>query len=328
MPVEIENGFKMNDMLKISVVIPVFNDWECLVLLLKQIDQEMKDYAAISVFVVNDGSTIAPDEDDFIGMQNLYFIHLTRNLGHQKAIAVGLCHVAENVDCDAVMVMDADGEDRPADLLQLVQVFQKEKKIVFAKRQKRNESIMFKIFYQLYKVSFYLLTGVRISFGNYCILPINTLKQLVHVSEIWNHFSGGVIRSKLPYTSIPLDRGSRLVGSSKMNLVSLIIHGVSSFTVHLDTVAVRLLLLLGGMILASIIGAVYVTAVKYFTAQAIPGWATYTVLGLIIIILQAFFALLNLTFSILFARTQRLLIPALHYKDYVEAVITSHNNDQ
>ena len=81
-----------------------------------------------------------------------------------------------------------------------------------------------------------------IEFGNFSILLFHQAQRLAYVSEIWNHFSGEIIRSNLPYFSIPIERGVRLASKSKMNFVSLFLHGLSAISVHLDTVAIRMLI--------------------------------------------------------------------------------------
>ena len=70
-------------------------------------------------------------------------LHLRRNLGHQRAIAIGLAFVeAERPRCRAVVLMDSDGEDAPEDVPRLVARCEQEgrRKIVFAERTKRSES--------------------------------------------------------------------------------------------------------------------------------------------------------------------------------------------
>jgi len=306
--------------MNVNILIPVYNDWDCLELLLKKIYNELKNELNFSVFVVNDCSTIDFPQEIFSRYNNLKLINLTRNIGHQKAIAVGLSFIAENEKSDTVIVMDADGEDRPEDLKLLIKTSESKSKIVFAKRKKRQTTIAFKIFYRLYRLSFFILVGKSISFGNYCAIPFQTLKKLVHVSEIWNHFSGGIVRSGLAYDSIPIDRGKRLVGVSRMNFVSLIVHGVTSYAVYLDVVVVRLLISFGLLILFSLFGTFAVIFMKFFTNLAIPGWATYTILGFCLIILQAFFIILNLAMNTLYYRSHKLVIPAIHYKDYISNV--------
>jgi hypothetical protein len=143
------------------------------------------------------------------------------------------------------------------------------------------------------------------------------VKRLVFVSEIWNHFSAGVIKSKLPITTIPAERGYRIAGRSKMNLASLVMHGLSAISVHMDIVAVRLFLASIVLIILSAVGIFIVIGMRLLTTLAIPGWATNVTIGLLIILLQAFLISFLLVFMILTNRTYKLFIPYLDYAIYV-----------
>jgi polyisoprenyl-phosphate glycosyltransferase len=162
-----------------------------------------------------------------------------------------------------------------------------------------------------------LLTGKKINFGNFCAIPFKKVNNLVFVSDIWNHFSGGIIRSRLAYTSIDIDRGTRYHGKSKMNFFALVIHGLSAIAVYTDVLAVRILISTFGLITISLIGIFVVTGIRFFTPFAIPGWASFVVLSFLILIFQAFLISLLLLFNVLNYRTQRHFIPALEYKNFI-----------
>jgi polyisoprenyl-phosphate glycosyltransferase len=308
--------------MKIWILLPVFNDWESCGILLRKAEQELNkrpefDYSFI---IVDDFSSQALPSDFGNDLTHPFkILPLNRNVGHQRAIALGLCYVKDELPCDYVVVMDADGEDRPQDITALLDKAVVEvEKIVFAKRSKRFEGFWFRFFYSWYKFIFRLLTGKSIAFGNFCAIPYNKLKNIVYVSELWNHFSGGVIRSRIPYTSIPLERGVRLAGYSKMNFISLVMHGLSAISVYTDTLAVRILLSSIGLIFISLLSIFVVAGIKLMTPFAIPGWASYIVIGILIIIFQAFMISLFLVFNVLNYRTQQHFIPALEYKKFIE----------
>jgi polyisoprenyl-phosphate glycosyltransferase len=307
----------------IKILIPLYNDWDALELLLSEIKKRnsVELFAKFSFVVVDDCSSISCDIQRFSGY-NLSIIRLWRNVSHQKAIALGLAYLTQNVDFESVIVMDSDGEDRPVDIQALYEAsLQEPDKIIFAKRSKRSEGFVFRLGYSIYKFLFGLLTGKTIEFGNFSILPFRQAQKLAYVSEIWNHFPGGIIRSKLPYTSIPIERGTRLAGKSKMNFVSLVLHGLSAVSVHLDTVAVRILIGSLVMILLAGLGSVTVLIIKFLSPEnASPGWATTLVTASIIVILQAFLSSLFLIFTVLNYRTQKHFIPAKEYSDFIEKV--------
>jgi polyisoprenyl-phosphate glycosyltransferase len=308
---------------KIKIIIPLYNDWDALDLLLKEIKKSVSVelFSKFSFVIVDDCSSISCNIQRFVGY-DLSIIRLWRNVSHQKAIALGISYLTQTSDFEKVIVMDSDGEDRPSDLQHLYEAsLQEPDKIIFAKRAKRSEGLVFRIGYLIYKALFGLLTGKVIEFGNFSILPFRQAQKLAYVSEIWNHFPGGIIRSKLPYSSIPIERGTRLAGKSKMNFVSLVLHGLSAVSVHLDTVAVRILI--GSLLMTAVagVGAVIVMIIKVLSPEnASPGWATTLVTASIIIILQALLSSLFLIFTVLNYRTQKHFIPAKEYADFIEKV--------
>ncbi|GAB3017146.1 glycosyltransferase [Spirosoma pulveris] len=308
---------------RINVVIPLFNDWQALGLLLERIQavNEATLVRRLDFLIVDDcSSTNFETLPAGIG-QSLSILRLFRNVGHQKAIALGLSYLASLPEQYPTIVMDSDGEDRPEDIPELIKTgVSSPDRIVFAHRAKRHESFVFRLFYEVYKRVFQLLTGKVITFGNFSLVPARQLRKLTHVSEIWNNYPGGVIRSRLPYTAVPLERGRRLAGESKMNFVSLVLHGLSAVSVLMDTTAVRLALFCVIMVVVSVSGIGMVVALRLFTDTAVPGWANYLVFSFLIVILQAFLISLLLVFIVLSYRTQPQFIPARQFQDFVEKV--------
>ncbi|WP_159477098.1 glycosyltransferase [Dyadobacter sp. 3J3] len=307
------------------IIIPQYNDWEALNLLIQKINTDLSPTVLknSSLLVVDDCSSKDRTEP-FVpfGGKAIQVLRLYRNLGHQKAIAIGLSYVAENIDCDNVIVMDADGEDAPSDINKLVQrSLEVPGKIIFAQRNKRTENFIFRFFYIIYKNLFKLLTGKVITFGNFSLVPQQRLKNLVRVSEIWNNYPGGIIKSRIPYDSVSTDRATRLAGESKMNFVSLVLHGLSTISVLVDTTAVRILIFsifMSGLAVAFIIVILFLKLI----GNATPGWASTLGSTLIILMLQSFLISLFLVFMVLQYRSQQHFIPAIHYRDFVEKVDT------
>ena len=307
---------------RINIVIPVFNDWQALELLLDRIRVvcEPELVSRMAFLIVDDCSVTDADGLPPVG-QSLSILRLYRNVGHQKAIALGLSYLASLPDQFPAIVMDADGEDKPEHIPHLLEKgATNPDRVIFAHRSKRHESFIFRLFYEVYKTVFRLLTGKVITFGNFSYVPARQVRRLAHVSEIWNNYPGGVIRSRLPYTAIPLERGRRLAGESKMNFVSLVLHGLSAVSVLIDTTAVRLVLFCVMMVVVSIFGIGVVVALRLFTDTAVPGWASYLVFSFLIVILQAFLISLLLVFIVLSYRTQSQFIPARQFQDFVEKV--------
>ena len=307
----------------LTVIIPIFNDWESFILLLQRIDTEMTNKnLQVQVLAVNDGSTTSFNMNkDWRNIKRIQKLNLTRNIGHQRAIAVGLSYCWKEGISDYIVVMDADGEDKPEDISLLIDFSKKNPNhIIFAQRAKRSENFLFKLGYIVYKTVYRVLTGASISFGNFCLIPKKLLDNVVHHSEIWNHFSAGINRSRIPFSIVPTQRGNRYAGDSKMNLVSLILHGLSAISVRTDIVAVRLLLFTLWLIALELCGLFTVIVVRVFTDLPIPGWAIYVTIGISTIVTQAFIMSLILVFLVLQYRTQVTFIPALNFESFIKSM--------
>ncbi|MEN9612588.1 MAG: hypothetical protein RLZZ628_3402 [Bacteroidota bacterium] len=301
---------------KIAIVTPLFNDWDCLYKLVEDIRTVLSPtkYSDYRIVVIDDCSSLEFDLKKLEG-HPIEIIHLNKNLGHQKSIAIGLSYLNKNGNQDLVVVMDVDGEDQPNHLPILLEEAIKEKanEIVFARRTKRKESFFFKIFYRVYKFIFVFLTGKVINFGNYSVIPQKLLDKVTHISDIWNHYPGGVIRSRLLYKSVGLERGERYTGKSKMNYTSLVIHGLSAVAVYIDTVSVRLLIAVSLLVLTAILGISLVFLFEYH----FPAWGLLLFFG---ILMQAFLSTLILVFTVLSYRVNFNFLPAVHFQDYIQSI--------
>jgi polyisoprenyl-phosphate glycosyltransferase len=307
----------------IVITTPVYNDWLSFSSLLREIDVLMDNKrVAIQVMAIDDGSTqsCATIQDQLTGLKHIHqvnVLHLARNLGHQKAIAIGLAYINANIQCDMVIVMDSDGEDQPADISRLIEANENNAgQIIFARRARRSEGFAFQIFYFIYRIFFRLLTGSEIAFGNFSLIPISLLQRVVYLPEIWNHFAAGIMRANQPWKSIPTQRGKRYTGKSNMNFVALVVHGLSAISVYIEILTVRLMLVAVLVIALSVISFLVLLYIKYLTPLAIPGWATNVAIGIVVIMFQAILLLALLSFLVLNYRSSKLFIPAKDFQDY------------
>ncbi|MFQ5473085.1 MAG: glycosyltransferase [Dehalococcoidia bacterium] len=242
------------------VLIPVYNDWEALALVVDALDQSVATLDwQVRVLIVDDGSDQG-DPPDVLSSPRLSIVSvdvlaLRRNLGHQRAIAIGLAWLEANLSCTAVVVMDGDGEDAPSDVPRLVAQFEEagRAKVIFAARRRRSEGLTFQIFYQLYRFVHRILTGIPVRVGNFSLLPWPVVRRLVVVSDLWNHYAAAVFKARLPMTTIPTRRAHRLMGRPTMNFTALVMHGLSAISVLGDRVGVRLLIAAGVLFIISLI---------------------------------------------------------------------------
>ncbi|RZU43354.1 glycosyltransferase [Edaphobacter modestus] len=310
---------------RLRLIVPVYNDWTSFNILLRELDEVAGTLPVrMLISAIDDGSTQYPEElSNVAQLRNLEaveIIHLYSNVGHQRAIAIGLATVAEDDDFDAVLVMDADGEDSPQAIGRLLEMAGNRRDFcVVAQRRRRSENLTFRLSYVVYKCAFRLLTGRQIAFGNFSLFSRSYVRRLVRVSDLWNNLPAAVLRSRLPIQALPVDRARRYAGQSKMNLTSLVVHGFSSISVYAETIFVRLLFLT--LVLASISG-VSITIVLslrlFFPRFATPGWATTVSFGMVILLVQVLSVTLSSILMLLNSRVQRLIVPLADYKCFVD----------
>ncbi len=292
--------------LSLVILIPVFNDWPAVELLLARIDREIANHRlTVHVLLVDDGSTDAPNVRSLhpAAIECVDLLILRRNLGHQRAIAIGLAHIEHAVPCDAVVVMDGDGEDDPADIVRLVNRLREidGRAIVFADRARRMEGWFFRACYRLYCGLHHVLTGLRVRVGNFSAIPSALLPRLVVISELWNHYAAAVFQSRIPYESVPTMRARRLHGRTQMNFVSLVTHGLSAMSVHSERLGVRLLV--AGVFGAAGAGALGMAVLWALHAEG-ASWTSILAMGLMLCLslAQSLVLLMIFVFSTLHTR--------------------------
>lgn len=315
--------------ISMTILLPVYNDWASLDQLIRSIDSSLAAAGLRArLMMVNDGSPTDGSElhlePPWLAIDQIQILDLRRNLGHQRALAIGLAWLEAHCGREPVVLMDGDGEDSPGDVPKLYAACKANHftRLVFARRTRRYESLAFRSLYGMYQRFYRLLTGQQLRVGNFSIVPPRILRRLVVVSELWNHYSAGVMRARIPFELLPLARSKRIAGRSQMNYVSLVAHGLSSISVHGDTVGTRLLILTGCLILSALAGIVVVIFLKTETTLAIPGWATSASGLLISFILQACMLSLGFILVILGGRNGSNFVPCRDYQPYVDQVRT------
>ncbi len=316
--------------MRLVVTMPVRDDWDCAFQICQMIDAVLREEPSLraQILLVDDGSASGAPERlaplELRAVESISLLELRRNLGHQRAICVALGYLHQRWQGDAVVVMDADGEDLPQHILSLVKASQKSGRptAAFAERGKRLETAVFRAFYQGYRAMHRLLTGRDIRFGNFSLLPWSHLDTLVVFPELWNHYAATVLKSGLPYVRVRCDRAKRLAGRSRMNFVNLVIHGMSALFANQEIVGTRLLILILLATTGMSLGLGAVLGVKFFTRLAIPGWATVATGLLLVLLGQALVATFMLVFSIMMNRTQLGFLPVRDYAYFIRREAT------
>jgi polyisoprenyl-phosphate glycosyltransferase len=316
-------------LLPLTILAPVFNDWAAARFLVEGLDSVFGEHALTARIVFIDDGSLDPMPEHFPAapprnIQQIQSVELRTNLGHQRALCVGLVHLHQSGVTTPVIVMDSDGEDAPSDIPRLLEKFVAEgnRKVIFATRRLRAEGFVFKFFYKLYRTVHRLVVGFDPRFGNFSVLPAAVLERLVVMSDLWNHYAATVVKMKLPCATVPIDRSKRFAGESRMGFVGLVIHGLSAMSVFGETVGVRLLISCGVFGVLTTILILVTFTIKVATNLSIPGWATY-VTGLLLLFLSELVVLsLIFIFVALYSRGQSGFVPIRDCSIYVSKVRT------
>jgi hypothetical protein len=229
--------------MKIKILIPIYNDWQSAFKLLENINSEIAGLEdEVSVIIVNDASTEQRPEFNFSlnNLKSIQVINMKENRGHARCNAAGLKYINEKEDFDYVIPMDGDGEDRPEELLSLIEKAKEySDTVITADRVKRSEGVFFKFCYLVHKYLTFIFTGQSIKFGNYTCLPKSAVIRMVEEAATWSSFSGSLSKIAKERKSVPSTRGSRYFGPSKMSFVNLLKHSLSIIAVFKTTLLIR-----------------------------------------------------------------------------------------
>lgn len=277
----------MNPHHALVVIMPVYEDRESA----SELIADLARHCPVPPYIVavEDGSVRQPMTGQPIAAAGLRgeVIHLARNMGHQRAIAVGIAYVAKNMTADAVVIMDSDGEDMPQSVPPLLDELRSGAvDAVVAERRRRSETLKFRTFYVVYRLLFQLMTGRAIRFGNFTALSMRAVKRLAAMQELWVHVAASLMISRLRVGKVATDRGKRYAGRSQMNFVSLALHGLRSMMVFAEDVLVRVGLfcgLLAALSLLLLVTSVVLKAIGFAT----PGWFSVAAGILVLILMQA-----------------------------------------
>ncbi len=303
------------------VITPVYEDIEASSRLFQELAREFDE--RIYVVAVDDGSVHQPltlAGLEVAGMQGTV-LRLRRNVGHQKAIAIGLDFVSPQLTSEQrVVVMDSDGEDAPGTINTLLDELQSPMvDVAVARRKSRVETWRFKAFYAIYKWLFKLLTGRTINFGNFMALKPHAVRRLTAMQELPIHVAGTVLASKLRTAHCPIDRGPRYAGRSKMNFVGLILHGFKGLMVFAEDVLVRVGLACGVIAGLSILVAALAILLKLLGYSS-PGWFSVA-LGILVLIFLQTGTLTLVTLMLTGAVRGGTLAPTGTYKEVIAEVL-------
>lgn len=224
----------------LSLVIPLYNEEAALPELFQELESvcngALEPYGPVEVVLVNDGSRdrswdlITREcgrKPDYVG------INLSRNFGHQLALTAGL----EAARGDMVVSLDADLQDPPAVIVDMIEAHRQGYDVVYATRRLRGKEPLLKrvtawLFYELIE----RLSGVAVprNTGDFRLLSRRALTELARLRETHRFLRGLVPWIGFPQTQISYDRGDRVAGEThypfrKMMLLAL--DGIASLSI-------------------------------------------------------------------------------------------------
>ena len=243
-------------MKKISIIIPAYNEEESLPFLFKKLNEitsQMTNYD-FEILFVNDGSKDRTLEliKNYRAQDDRYcYVDLSRNFGQEVAMAAGIDYVTG----DCAIFMDADLQDPPELIPEMIKYWEEGYDDVYARRRKRTgEGIIKKVTSKMYYKVLQKMTKVEIQkdTGNYRLIDkrcINALKKMKESERCLKSMFSWIGYNK---KEILFNRPARVAGKTKWNymkLIDLAIDGITSFTtspLKLSTyIAIPTFLLLG-----------------------------------------------------------------------------------
>ena len=216
------------------ILIPIYNDWNSLNILLKKIIDLKIFIKKTKVIIVNDFSKEKIYIKKFLLRKklNIKVINLKKNIGSQRCIAVGLSYIKKNYLNSNIIIMDGDGEDNPLLIKKLLNFsIKKENKIIVVNRTIRTENILIKILYEINFINFFLLTHKFIRFGNFSLLKSTALNKIKNSKDLWLAYPSTIIKNFTNIKMIFAKKEMRYAGQSKMSYFNLFTHVIRILSV-------------------------------------------------------------------------------------------------
>ncbi|KRE01793.1 glycosyltransferase [Bacillus sp. Root239] len=283
----------MSSIVKYSIVVPVYNEEEVIHETYRRLTEVMRSTKeAYELLFVNDGSKDRTAEiiKEYSEQDPaVVLLDFARNFGHQIAITAGMDYARG----EAVIVIDADLQDPPELILEMIEKWKQGFDVVYAKRTKRKGETYFKkqtaaMFYRFLRA----MTDIDIPLdtGDFRLLDRKVCNQMNSIQEKNRFVRGLVSWVGFKQIAVEYERDERLAGESKYPLkkmLKLSMDGITSFSYKPLKLASYAGVTLSG------IGFIYLLVVLYlklFTDSTITGWSSLIVIqlffsGIILIIL-------------------------------------------
>lgn len=260
-----------------SIVIPVLNEEKVLNELYKRLTKVMTDIGeSYEIIFINDGST----DNSLKIMKQLHthdkrikIIDFSRNLGHQIAITAGI----DFTSGDAVITIDADLQDPPEVIPDLIKKWKEGYEVIYGIREKRKGENFFKkistlIFYRL--INKMTMINMPPDSGDFRLIDKKVVNNLKNIRENNRYVRGLTYWIGFKQIGVPYERDKRFAGKSKYPIKKLFklaydaIFSFSNFPLKIATYF--------GFIVSflSFLYLIYALIIKLFTNSVIHGWTS------------------------------------------------------
>lgn len=260
----------------ISIVVPCYNEQEVIIETQTRLQKTLAELTNYDyeIIYVNDGSkdkTLEMLSNISQSEKNVKVLSFSRNFGHQLAITAGLDHCKG----DAAVVIDADLQDPPYVILEMVKKWEEGFDIVFGKRRKRDGESAFKLvtaswFYRF--INRLSDVDIPLDTGDFRLMNRKSLDKFLEMREMYRFVRGMVAWVGFKQTHVEYDRESRFAGTTKYpirKMLRLAADAILSFS----NVPLKLATFVG--FLTSIVafgGILYSLYMRLFTNNFVTGW--------------------------------------------------------
>ena len=227
---------------KLIILIPVYNDWKSLNLLIKKINFELnKENLNSEILIINDNSSLRIIflKKKFSRIKKITFLNLKINVGSQRAINIGLNYINKIKGNYIVTIIDSDGEDDPKEIVKMVKLARKYKDyVITSNRLARKETLIIRFLYRVHLITTFIIAGKWISFGNYTTLNSKNIKKIIQNDDGCYAHSAAVIKNS-KIKRVYAKRNQRFFDKSKVNFLGLMLHSLRIISVFQKIILLR-----------------------------------------------------------------------------------------
>jgi glycosyltransferase involved in cell wall biosynthesis len=261
----------------ISIILPIYNEQDGLASFMQSLESELaKLKENVEVIFINDGST----DDSLVLVKNYCdsnnrykYLDLSRNFGHQIAVTAGIDHALG----DKIVLMDADGQDPPSVIPEMLAKMEEGYDVVYAKRIKRQEESLLKkmtasFFYKLLNK----ITSIEIPVdtGDFRIMNRKIVEGLKKMPEKQRYLRGQIAWLGYKQTSVSYERHGRNAGTTGYTyrkMIHLALDAITSFSnlpLRLATISGFVCALIGFLLI------LYTLYSRFILQVYEPGWSS------------------------------------------------------